>query len=181
MNELKDIIMSHYEKYPMMQIKDFIKLFYQNSFGPLHMSFNSNENALAEYIENELEYLIDPSVSNQIEKIGNDYLRVDLHMVKDGVISVKDLADVFYRSILSSPSMEDQDIELFTKQIEMLRYMVLEGLIKFDMNDVDSFIDEYLFKGIRPVHHSSIYKEHYQPHYRVVHKKFIKDIIGVEE
>lgn len=180
MNVLKEVVLNHYKKYPLMQIKDFIKLFYQNSFGPLHMSANAGVDDLAKYIEDELEYLIEPSLSNQVESIGNDYYRLDLHMVKDAVVTVKDLADMFYQSILSSPSMEDDDIDLFTKQLEMLRYLVLENQIALNIDDVDEYIDTYLYEGIRPLHHSQVYKDNYHPHYRVIQKKYMTEIIGVE-
>ena len=169
MNDYKEIILNHYEKYPFIQMEDFAKLFYQNSFGPLHRPSEEGVNGLINDIAKELLILDKNPVYNQMEYIGNDYYRVSLHMIKDGVISIEEMGRSFYESILSSPSMEDEDIAKFTKQIETLRYLIFEKIIHFDLHQFDQMVEDYKKHGIRP------------GHYRVIHKRYLKHLIGVDK
>ena len=74
-SNIENILLEHYNKYPQMEVVDFIKLIYQNSFGPRHMHKPSKEMA-TKYINEEMK-----NVNNEVdltEDIGNGYIRVYL-------------------------------------------------------------------------------------------------------
>ena len=179
MDAYKSLILKHYEKYPKMQIQDFVKLFYENSFGPLHMSFGKDLEGVKIHLQHEIDLLKPNMIHTPIEDIGNDYVRVSLFMVKDGALTVDELAGKFYQSMESSPTMEDKDIERFLKQLEVLRDLILENKIDLPLKQTDVFLEGYLYEGIRPLHHSDVYKSLYHPHYRVVHKQLLEDVTSM--
>ena len=61
---IENILLEHYNKYPKMELVDFIKLIYQNSFGPRHMHKPTKE-TVTKYITEEMNY-----VTNKIDLKG---------------------------------------------------------------------------------------------------------------
>lgn len=179
MDKLRRVIMNQYQQYPKMEIVDFIKLFYQNSFGPLHMNFSIGIDEVQKHIESELKLSHTKSNANQIEYIGNQYYRVSIYVIEDGIITSQKLASIFYNSVITSPAIDEENIDLFNKQIQLLRYMIAQKEIDFDLDVYDEFIETYTFQGIRAVHHSKVYRHNYAPHYRVIHRDYLTEYLEV--
>ena len=72
---VEDILLEHYKRYPQMELNDFIKLIYQNSFGPRHMHNPTKEDVIR-YLNKEMELITNEN--EIIEDIGNGYVRVYL-------------------------------------------------------------------------------------------------------
>jgi len=176
---MKGVILEHYQRYPKSDLEDFIKLIYQNSFGPKHMSSNPSLDSVKQYLKDELLLMKEDSMTGQIESIGNKYYRVPLSVIHRGLITEDELADAFYQSMLESPIIDDETILLFTNQLNLICLLIEEQDIDLDLNDCKEKIERYLDRGIRPLSHSDSYRNHYQPHYRVVHESFIKNHIEV--
>ncbi|MGE4572179.1 MAG: hypothetical protein AB7E09_05475 [Candidatus Izemoplasmatales bacterium] len=179
MEVIKGIIKDHYKKYPKMELQDFIKMFYQNSFGPKHIQSNPSLESTIQFIEEELGYFVENSETRQVEYIGNDYYRVSLSVIKHGLLSPYQLGQAFYQSMLESPIIEDYNIQLFINQLRLLCEMINENILQLDKEKCQLMVEEYLDKGIRPIHHSDTYKELYHPHYRLVHKTILRNYLEI--
>ncbi len=179
MRETKSIILEQYLRYPKMEMQDFIKMIYQNSFGPKHMRTNPSLETTKKYIEEELKNTIEYPATHQIEYIGNDYYRVSLLVINHGLMTVDQFSDAFYQSMIDSPIIDDENINFFITQLKMICEMVEEKEIDLDVKDCELLIEEYLDLGIRPMHHTDIFKENYHPHYRVIHKSILRKYLEV--
>ena len=80
MEELKVILITHANRYPLMQPQDAVKLIYQNEFGGGHLI--RDEEAYLNYLRREYASVAkDPTVP-LYEDIGNGIIRVNLAAVK---------------------------------------------------------------------------------------------------
>ena len=147
----------HLIKYPHMQIEDKIKLLMQGYLGPGHLVndyelvLNRVHNELNEISENE---------STMIEEISDSYVRVYLKPYYAKYHSFDELVMMFIKS-----SKEEKDYDSFFKELESLK----ETLNKTEKE----FLDIYIKNKNYLISHSKTYRELYQPHYLVIHKKFI--------
>lgn len=155
------------ERYPASTLQDIYKSFFQDEFGPGHLLEDTA--GARKYLEIELaemtsagNYTIEPCGA------GERFYRVPLDLVKDGRISreaffmaflagaeaftvpdVKDWSDK-WETIVSEIEKMDVSIRNFEEDKESLRLMLRRG--------------DYV------VHHSRIYSESYDPHYRIMGK-----------
>ena len=58
--------------------------------------------------------------------------------------------------------------------IKVFMDLCKKDIIQIPLSQVTTEIDKYLIKGVRPIHHSEIYRKTYNPHYRVVAKKHLE-------
>ena len=178
--KLKSILIAHYQRYPNMQVLDMIKLIYQQTFGPAHFSSSPSLKSIKEYLINELHSVKFNQETPLIEDIGNDYYRISLKMIVDQLLSLEDLSVMFYQSMSNSPSLSDHTKQEFLKKIDSMIMLNQKKVFNYDNQDLINEVKSYIQKGIHATHHSEEYLKHYDPHYRVIHKKYIaKNMIDV--
>lgn len=148
---------THIKKYPKMQIEDKIKLLMQANLGCGHL-VNDFDKVLKR-VMSELQE-INESSEPLIEEIGNNYVRVHLKPYYDKYHSFDKLINAF---ILSSK--EEANLDAFLEELECLR--------KTLNNDEIIFLDNYLCNKNYLISHSKIYRDEYNPHYLVIHKKYL--------
>ena len=159
---IEEILLIHYNRYPQMEITDFIKLIYQNSFGPRHMHNPTKEDVIR-YLNKEMELITNEK--EIIEDIGNGYVRVYLSKETD----IENLSNNFLNS-MNEDTYTETNIRIFYRKINVLIKLIKKGSIKLPKKESINYIKEYLSNGINPVRHSKTYNEFYKPHYRVIKK-----------
>lgn len=149
---MQNFINYHLKKYKEMNTQDIVKLLFQNHFGPGH--FIKDINFAKNYYLSELENTKENHNDNLYEHIGNNYTRVNIHQYNK-FFKNYNLVNMFYES-----SLLDYD-----KNIQ-------ENNFKYYLSAIpnDGFLDTYSYTN---VHHSNTYNEMYNPHYRVIHTKFL--------
>lgn len=159
---IEDILLEHYQKYPQMELNDFIKLIYQNSFGPRHMHNPSKEDVL-KYLDEEIKVVTNET--EIIEDIGNGYVRV--YLSKE--TNIEKMSNDFLNSMIEDTYTET-NIRIFYRKLNILIKLIKKGSIKLPKKESINLVNEYLSNGINPVRHTKIYNELYKPHYRVIRK-----------
>ena len=159
---IEDILLKHYQKYPQMELNDFIKLIYQNSFGPRHMHNPSKEDVL-KYLDEEIKVVTNET--EIIEDIGNGYVRV--YLSKE--TNIEKLSNDFLNS-MNEDTYTETNIRIFYRKLNILIKLIKKGSIKLPKKESINLVNEYLSNGINPVRHTKIYNELYKPHYRVIRK-----------
>ncbi len=173
MDETVRILLTHSRRYPRMEIADYVKLLYQSVFGPAHFAEDPPLEAVRSYIEEETAGIISPdSTKPMFEPIGNGYHRVHLDHVATGTIAAERLAESFHASMKSAPGQNKQSVAYFKDATKVLLALVRAGEIPLARDESRSFIATYHEQGVRPLHHSPSFREHYRPHYRIVHENF---------
>jgi len=176
MKELQKILLEHYERYPHMQIEDFVKLIYQITFGPKHFTASPTKADIETYLDLELEsFKLDPH-SPLIEDLGEGYCRIYLGMIVLNKMTKNELVDLFYASIQACDSMTNDSIKLFKNRINLLLSLITTKTIALPIVSSHEYVDQYYQNGFLPAHHSPIYNRAYHPHYRLVNQKLLMTI-----
>ena len=116
---IEDILLEHYQKYPQMELNDFIKLIYQNSFGPRHMHNPSKEDVL-KYLDEEIKVVTNET--EIIEDIGNGYVRV--YLSKE--TNIEKMSNDFLNSMIEDTYTET-NIRVFYRKLNILIKLIKKG------------------------------------------------------
>lgn len=159
--ELINIIKTHLEKYPKMELEDFLKLIFQNSHGPKHLD-------ILKVKENFRKELQDATLKkNYVEYIGNDYYRVYFNKLWDED-TINKVLDAFIKSNQNSQVFE----QLFNDEIDDLIELINLKKVSLSSNDI-TLIRNYQEKDNHMISHSLLYKQLYNPHYILIHKNYL--------
>ena len=162
MEELKDILIAHARRYPLMHPCDAVKLIYQNEFGGGHLI--RDKQAVLNYLRREYESVEKDSAMPLYEDIGNGIVRVNLAAVKP-----EDL-DQLGRDFIRSAAEHTGTRERFLQKLDVLRQLTEAGHFGFGMIEMESYLSEYIKSGCPMVSHSEQYRQNYAPAYRIIKK-----------
>jgi len=169
-DELVALLKGHAQQYPCMQVRDAVKLIYQNEMGPGHM-VKSEADSLRRL---ETEFQNAQASGPFFEDIGNGLCRMYLGALKDEEIELSTVNRFFLHTANthqgSVPALEDK----LTGLVEACR----RGELPFSVEGVESFIQEQRSQGYPPISHSDEYRRQYAPAYRVVQATF-RDYISL--
>lgn len=155
--EFKEILAEHGAKYLCMEIQDYVKLAYQNEFGPAHLA---EKNRLQKGIQSELEQISGQEGVYVTEPIGNGLSRLSLCGLPHPDTDAQLLAEL----MILTMEYHSGTMEVFERKLGTLEWKL--GA------EVKEWLDAYRADGCRPVSHSEKYREAYQPHYRVIKSEY---------
>lgn len=152
------------ERYPESTLKDIYKSFFQDRFGPGHLV--SDTIAAKRYLHNELESMGESSLPYyEPAGCGNNYVRVNLSVIKDGLISKETFFDIFLES---AGQVKFPPISQWQNEWNEILKAVPQSLGNYAADKAE--IDSLLENGKYASHHSAGYENAYQPHYRLISK-----------
>ena len=160
MEELKDILIAHTKRYPLMQPCDAVKLIYQNEFGGGHLI--RDEQAVLNYLRREYESVEKDSAMPLYEDIGNGIVRVNLAAVKP-----EDLEQLG-RNFIRSATEHKGTMDCFLAKLSVLTKLTNQGVFAFGPIELAAYLAEYEKMGYPAVSHSQAYRQAYRPAYRVI-------------
>ena len=163
MEELKQILIAHAKRYPLMQPTDAVKLIYQNEFGGGHLI--RDEQACLAFLRWEYDSIAkDPNLP-LYEEIGNGIVRIHLAAVEPE--DLEQLGKDFIRSAAEHTGSKER----FLEKLDVLRQLTAAGHFRFGMIKLEDYLSEYIESGCPIVSHSEQYRQSYAPAYRIVLKK----------
>lgn len=160
MEELKELLQLHLQRYPEARPEDFVKLLYQNEFGPEHAITEAEFSLSAimrEYYETEAKE------EDLFVPIGNYLVRLNIHVAAKQY-AFEDINDWFIRTAQTHRgSMTEflKKLKYFDKSYDQFDYHFTEKELK-------EFLSIYRSQAYPAIHHSETYRNLYQPHYRVI-------------
>lgn len=170
------------QDYPESRVQDIYKSFCQDNLGPGHLI--PDPQSARSYLESELRTFREDLDSARYDAPGimyypvgdqGDYVRVDLSVVLDGLVSEDAFLDAFVRSANEGKRLADEQWVAKWKEVEkVLRkgFPDIPNALE-DMEEIDSYVE----KGELIMHHSEAFSEAYNPHYRIIAKDiFEKEI-----
>lgn len=168
-------ISSTLEKYPQSTLADIYKGAFQDYLGPAHLIPDSTTAKL--FIEKELSEA-DTIYGDYYTPCGwyGNYYRVNLRIIKEGVISATDFAGAFTRSATGVDSgLVAEWKEVWHTAMETIkeRASEIEGF-----SSDSAKIMKMLERGEYVMHHSRKFDSAYHPHYRIIKREiFEKEIL----
>lgn len=163
------------ERYPKATLQDIYKGCFQDFFGPAHAL--SNREGVKRYILSEMEEVSSES-EPYIEPCGwrEDYYRFDLSLVKSGVVELESYVDAF---IGSATAVDTQRIDAWKREWIVIQQVVRAARPHLEGFERDSaMIADLLNYGQYVVHHSDSFNEAYHPHYRIIQKNNVNQILS---
>ena len=160
MEELRQILIAHAKKYPMMQPTDAVKLIYQNEFGGGHLI--RDEIGCMNYLFQEYDSIEKTENLELFESIGNGLVRVNLTAVNKS--QLESLGQAFIRGAAAHKG----SAERFFFKLKLLDTLTAEGYFSFAADELDQYLRDYKAAGCPAVSHSEVYRQQYQPSYRVI-------------
>ncbi len=170
---MKEILIKHSLRYPLMELEDYLKLLYQSYFGPVHIMHQPSKERLLSYLEKELKTAEYSQLTPIVEAINNHYVRVSLKAIDKNIYAKEHLINAFYTSMQNSPQRTKELIEEFKEATKILLNLIEIGTIKLDLQTSKNKISNYINEGINPLHHSETYRLNYHPHYRVIEERLL--------
>lgn len=159
MDETRSILLQHRKTYPKMELRDEVKLLYQNEFGGGHLI--ADPDAARSRLTEELGSCADTGAA-LFDPVGNGSVRVNLYPAS-GRLTAQTLFKIF---LLSSRRVRGSK-ESFREKLELL----------YDFHEwaeVDAFLREYEKAGYPALSHSEAYRAAYAPAYRVIGQEYAR-------
>ncbi len=175
--KMETAVVMQLKQYPESTLQDIYKNFYQDRFGPGHAI--SNPEAVMQYLEHELSSMDDVKLSQPIEVLGweHRFVRIPLTMIKEGKISQEDLNALFIESAFE---IEPEAGEAWKKEWQQITQIIKKRELPVKNFEQDKKYIDSLLNGnsIIAIHHSNAFREHYDPHYRIVRKELFERKLG---
>ena len=162
MEELRNILLEHAKRYPMMEPTDGVKLIYQNEFGGGHLI--RDEQGCRNYLLREYEATAKSEACPVFESIGNGLVRVHLSAVK------RDQLEPLASAFILGAAAHSGDHDRFLGKLEILKELSSQGVFSFGPNELQEYLARYMEAGCPAVSHSLGYRRQYHPAYRVIRR-----------
>ena len=167
------------ERYPHSTLRDLYKNYFQDRFGPGHII--ADEKAADNYLRYELE--------NAATMEGDDYeptgyeerfMRVNLSVIADGRVPYNKYLSAFVRSV---NGIEPITIEQWREEWKVIDEVINEMNLNLPDYEADrAEIWALLERGEYVMHHSKLFEQHYDPHYRIIEREiFQREILPLIE
>ncbi|MCF8381724.1 MAG: hypothetical protein K9H49_19270 [Bacteroidales bacterium] len=167
--EIEKAVKFQLRNYPESTLQDIYKNFFQDAFGPGHLLVNTEESL--NYLQIELAEMPGSKLNTKLVPLGykNNFVRLDLSVIKDGIISYDEYTKAFIDSgtYFKSPDPEDWKEE-WHHILKVIEKMNLK-LANFD-EDKEK-LSQMMANGDFAVHHSQAFIDAYDPHYRIIYKE----------
>ncbi len=175
------------DSFPQSNLQDFYKNCFQERFGTGHLVGDERRQGMIDYINSECAYMVDTehwthatATASDFEYNGFDgnYVRVNLGLVIDSLLSAEFLADCFIRGAFAVDSAEvaDWHCRWDMMMVELLPYSRRIGSFSAD----STALQQVFAKGQYAFHHSRRFNEAYHYHYRLIRRDiFCEEILPV--
>ncbi|MDP8202791.1 MAG: hypothetical protein P9M11_11725 [Candidatus Tenebribacter burtonii] len=164
---INKLIKSEYGLHPKAQLIDYYKLFFQGTFGAGH--FIKDRSSAAEFLRTELETSVDfEEIEYQDISYINNIFRVNINLIKKGIISFDDFLDAFLKSAEVENIISKDRWMQYWQSIEQQILKLKIPIKNFDFQSTELW---KIILSTQNVSHSKIYHTVYSPHYRLFNTK----------
>lgn len=168
MQDIKQYLGYHLNRYPLVQPQDVVKLLYQECFGPGHMLHDIEGNQARLFCE--WEQVAYDETADFFEPLGEKMGRLMLDAIPpdDG-----DMVHLVHRLFTASANSHTGKKEVFTAALEQANSLAEDGEMPFSAQAFSAYLTAYIQDGMPAVSHSEIYRAAYHPAYRVVLRRYL--------
>lgn len=167
------------ERYPHSTLRDLYKNYFQDRFGPGHII--ADEKAADNYLRYELEHAATME-GDDYEPTGYEerFMRVNLSVIADGRVPYDKYLSAFVRSV---NGIEPITVEQWREEWKVIDEVINEMNLNLPNYEADrAEIWALLERGEYVMHHSKLFEQHYDPHYRIIEREiFQREILPLIE
>lgn len=164
-----NIVLSHYSRYPLLQIEDLYKLAHQAALGSEHAI--RDVAAARKWLMHELDEMTTGPLEPLIDEISADghIVRVHLHPF----ISSGGDPETILQAFIRTANEYHGSVELLGEYWGTIELLAEKGDLPFQTAELEAFIEHIESLGFPAVHHSKQYQSAYQPSYRVALRRLL--------
>ncbi len=152
--------------YPEARLRDIYKNFFQDAYGPGHLIPDTTH--AGSYLNYELKQPVGDTLNWQPVGPANDFYRINLQLVKEGVIPRSVLLEAMVESAVLA---RNPDIGTWKKEWKDVMKVIEKMNLQIEDFEADkNAIEALLAKDEYVMHHSEHYNTTYNRHYRIIHK-----------
>lgn len=169
---MREIIKTHWKRYPQMEPQDMVKLLYQAEFGGGHMI--ADEQASLKRLLGEAKERNGRQTSLHSplwEPVGGGLGRLSLDILEDGLS-----AETMNRMFVVTANEVKGTREGFEEKLKLLKEMTEAGEVGLDPRALSAYLEEYQRAGYPVVSHSRSYHDACDPAYRIIKERYWKAI-----
>lgn len=165
------------QQFPQSNLQDFYKSNFQERFGTGHLVGKERTQGMIDYIDRECQYMIEQEgwqsqgyelPRYELAGLKGDYVRVNLSVVLDSLVSASHLADCFVRGAFA---IDSADIANWQCRWEMRMVDLQPYRSRLGSFEADSTAIQQLFaQGKYAYHHSARFNAAYHYHYRLIRR-----------
>lgn len=156
------ILNSHAKRYPLMQPQDFGKLLFQSEFGPQHMITSPAQSL--RLLQQEWLSLPSQAPSPNPEPISDSLSRFHL----SPAYPAEHAAPLLNRLFLQTAEKQQGSQASLQARLQKLLALPLARQIP----NLPQWLADWQSSGCPPVHHSTAFRNAYQPHYRLLRTEY---------
>ena len=165
---MRELLLAHAARYPLMEATDFAKLIYQSAFAGGHL-IASREAAL-DRLTSEMNDLSAEGFSPLLEPIGGGLCRLYLAPARRMGLRAETICGLFAETAAAYQSAPAR----FERGMEELAALCREGALTADPEAVAALARSARESGYAPFSHSPRYRAAYHPAYRLVGEDFCR-------
>jgi len=164
-------LLAHFSTHPQAQVTDLVKFAYQAVFGgghlirdeaeALHNIRMETDQRMAGLLSRSAEQVHDPALC---EPVGSGLCRLNLVTAASLGIRPETVARMFTASARNPRGSQEE----YKQLLDLLVRFCREGRVPFPPEELEQFIRDHIAKGCPAVSHSQVYRDVYQPAYRIV-------------
>lgn len=174
-DRIREAVERQMETYPQSTLRDLYKSFFQDRFGPGHIV--SDTASAGKYLREELAAGKNfPGPYYEQTGYAGEFYRINLSLIKERIIPYPVFFDAFIRSV---KGIEPIAVKEWIKEWRMIE-SVISGMNLYlpDYEKDKAAIEQLLERGEYAMHHSKVFVENYDPHYRIICKDiFEKELL----
>ena len=180
--KFKDILRQQIVNHPSMMPQDVAKLCFQATYGAEHLLEDVKRAEAFFYDEYQM---TEPGDKPVCEAISEEIVRVNFAGWKQSGLDEKKLFKAFCESAREISGATQKRDDEFRQRTEIVHEVLQEAerddyvKLDFSIDDWKEYLEQYRQGGIRPVHHSSRYREAEKPAYRIVKKEILLKYLKV--
>ena len=166
-------IQSQLSRYPLSQIEDLYKLTYQAALGSEHAV--EDLKAARDWLFHELEEMVNISTDPLFDEISPDGQIVRIHLKP--FIDSGGEPEILLEAFMQTASEFKGSIEKLKQNWRDIEHLAESCEFMFKSDELRSYISLMDSLGFPAVHHSLKYRDAYHPHYRVISREYVHQII----
>ena len=164
------------QRYPQSQLRDVYKYCFQDYFGLEHLLTDSM--ATVQYIEYELNNSDTDDWRRPLfyyPLLKNNYVRVDINYVRQGVIPLETLVSAMLRSAQPANFNSEEWHNRWHSLLQLLNNSHTPKPLNYEEDY--QLIEQAIKSGQYAIHHSRLFNVTYRQHYRIVRRDVFERIL----
>ena len=159
---MRELLLSHAARYPLMQATDFAKLVYQSAFAGGHLI--ASRQAALDWLRQEMNALPEGGFQPLFEPIGGGLSRLNLAPARRMGLRAETICGLF----VETAAAFEANIPLFEQAMDQVEALCRQGALPADAEEAARLRRACREQGYPPFSHSPAYRAAYAPAYRLV-------------